>query len=128
MRKKSSELSQRCLKVGEEIRRLLSAIFQEEEFWHPELGGHSVIVTEVRLSPDLSHAKVFFVTLNNEDPKKIGDLLKKEKHAIRKILAKKLQLRITPDLFFTFDESLSQGHRIDSLLNDSGDLGGEPKA
>ena len=118
MRKKTSEPSQRCLKVGEEIRRLLAGIFQEEEFWHPELKSHSFVITEVRMSPDLGHAKVFFIPLNKNDPKKIAAILKAEKPAIRKILASKIYLRITPDLVFIPDDSFEQAQSIETLLND----------
>jgi ribosome-binding factor A len=61
--------------VGEEIRRFLAGIFQEEEFWYPQLADNAFVITEVCMSADL------------------GPLLKAEKHAIRKILAQKIQLR-----------------------------------
>lgn len=114
--KKSGDASQRCLRVGEEIRRNLALIFQEESFWHPTLMDSTITIIEVRVSPDLGHAKVFFLRMGTADIEDIARVLKEERHAIYKLLAKKIRLRIMPELHFIPDVSFEQVQNIESLL------------
>ncbi|HAH09183.1 MAG TPA: ribosome-binding factor A, partial [Alphaproteobacteria bacterium] len=55
--------SQRQLRVAEEIRHLLAALFMRAEFRDPALVGVSVTVTQVTISPDLKHATAYCVPL-----------------------------------------------------------------
>ena len=65
--KSSSGPTQRQLRVGEEIRHILATILSRGEYSHPLLEEASVIVTEVRISPDLKHAKVFITSLGGKN-------------------------------------------------------------
>ena len=63
----SKSPSKRQLRVGEEIRHILAGIFIRQDIYVDELSGKSVTVSEVCVSPDLSSAKVFVMTLGGQD-------------------------------------------------------------
>lgn len=110
--------SQRCLKVGEEIRRVLAAIFQNYFFQESALQSMSITVTEVQMSPDLKHAKIFFLPLGggNKDAVLAGLQLKAPK--IRHLVGKKIYLKNTPALDFRLDESFDSYATISNKLQD----------
>jgi len=56
-------LSQRQLRVGELLKKLLSDLFLKEEVVLPNINTKNITITEVRMSPDLKHAKIFFMPL-----------------------------------------------------------------
>ena len=60
--------SQRQLRVAEEVRHALSAVFARADFRDPELAGLHVTVTEVRASPDLKHMTAFVSGLGGGTP------------------------------------------------------------
>lgn len=74
-----------------------------------------VSVTEVRITNDLSYAKVYFTSLNN-DRKKVTDALNKASGFIRSNLAQKVQIRKMPELHFVYDESLEYGKKIEDII------------
>ena len=76
-----------------------------------------VTITSMNLANDLSYAKVYFTTLN-EDKEKITKELNEASGFIRAILKKrKLDIRIMPELKFIYDDSMEYGNNIDSLIN-----------
>ncbi len=109
--------SQRCLKVGEEIRRLLAAIFHETAFWHQQLRDASITVTEARVSPDLKQAHVFVIPLGGADKDAIMQALLEETPHIRRLLGRKVRLRNVPELFFHMDSSFDQFKQVDQLFS-----------
>lgn len=75
-----------------------------------------VTITSMDLANDLSYAKVYFQTLN-EDKRKITKELNEASGFIRAILKKrKLDIRIMPELKFIYDDSMEYGNNIDSLI------------
>ena len=76
-----------------------------------------VTITSMNLANDLSFAKVYFTTLN-EDKEKITKELNEASGFIRTILKKrKLDIRIMPELKFIYDNSMEYGNNIDSLID-----------
>ena len=76
-----------------------------------------VTITSMNLANDLSFAKVYFTTLN-EDKERIAKELNEASGFIRAILKKrKLDIRIMPELKFIYDNSMEYGNNIDSLIN-----------
>jgi ribosome-binding factor A len=76
-----------------------------------------VTITSMKLANDLSFAKVYFTTLN-EDKDKITKELNDASGFIRAILKKrKLDIRIMPELKFIYDDSMEYGNNIDSLID-----------
>lgn len=117
MHSKSLGPSQRCLKVGEEIRRLLSTIFQTYFFEDAALRSGSVTVTEVQMSPDLKHAKVFFLPLGGASKKEMLGGLRTEAPKIRHLLGQKIRLRHVPALDFRIDETFDAVDALNRSLN-----------
>lgn len=77
-----------------------------------------VSITKVSLTSDLSLATVYYTVLGNEgEIESTKDDLEKSKGYLRSSLAKKLDLRKTPDLRFKYDESLAYGNRISQILD-----------
>ena len=75
-----------------------------------------VTITSMNLANDLSYAKVYFQTLN-EDKEKITKELNAASGFIRSVLKKrKLDIRIMPELKFIYDDSMEYGNNIDSLI------------
>lgn len=74
-----------------------------------------ISITEVRITNDLSYAKVYFTSLNG-DRKKVTDELNKASGFIRSILAQKVQIRKMPELHFVYDESLEYGKKIEDII------------
>lgn len=108
--------SQRQLRVGEEVRRVLAELFARTTFRDPELADTTVTVTEVRLSPDFKHATVFVARLGRSDIEAILPGLKRVAPWLRTQMSHKLRLRIAPELHFQPDTTLDEAMYMDALL------------
>lgn len=75
----------------------------------------NVSITDVTVDSDLTFAKVYFMT-RLEDTEMVEKELNKSAGFIRMNLAKRLNLRSTPELRFVYDNSLDNGNRIESIL------------
>ncbi|MCR4403730.1 MAG: 30S ribosome-binding factor RbfA [Candidatus Acetothermia bacterium] len=100
-------------RLQEEIKRTLSEVL-EFEARDPRMSF--VTVTKVRLSSDLHQATVFLDFLEEEQGHQLLRLFQEERGFFRSELAKRLDLRYTPELQFREDEELRQARRIDELL------------
>jgi ribosome-binding factor A len=120
--------SQRQLRVGEEIRHILSEVMLRTEFHDPDLAKAHLTISEVRMSPDLKHALVFATVLGQQDIRPLLPALKRVAPFLRAQIAPRLGLRITPDLKFVADEALDEATKINRLLHSpevARDLGSE---
>ena len=108
---------QRQLRIGEELRHALAAIFERESFRDPALVDVRLTVTEVRPSPDLRHARVYIVPLGGGDIPKILEGLKRVKPFLRRELANRVQIRFIPDLIFAADTTFDEAEHISRLLH-----------
>lgn len=118
--------TQRQLRVGEELRHIIANIIERGEIRDPDLAGRAITVTEVRISPDLKNATVFVVPLGGGEVDKVVKGLKRARAFIRHEVARQVDLRVAPDLFFEADTSFDEASRIDALLRSpqvSRDLG-----
>lgn len=75
----------------------------------------NVTVTDVKITNDLSFAKVYFTTLD-EDRKKVLDALNKASGFIRSKLCDSVQIRKMPELHFVYDESIEYANKIESII------------
>ena len=110
-------MSRRSERTSKLIQREISALL-EREVNDPRLSKF-VSVTEVTLSPDLMHAKVYVSTLGSEMNKE--DLLagfNKASGFLRKELAAHLRLRQMPELSFHYDDSIERGARLLELMSE----------
>ena len=114
--KAGSAPSQRQLRVSEEIRHVLSAIFARGEFRDPELATAQITVTEVRTSPDLKNATAFVARLGRTDIDALLPALKRVAPYLRSQIAHEMRLRIAPQVSFQPDTTLDYAMHVDALL------------
>lgn len=100
--------SQRQLRVGELIRRVLSDVLMRGDIHDPELNALSITVGEVRVSPDLKVATAFVLPLGGKGQDEVVGLLARNKGELRRIIGKKLTLKFAPDLRFRIDETFDR--------------------
>jgi ribosome-binding factor A len=108
--------SQRQLRVGEEIRHVLSGVFGRGEIRDPALVGVTITVTEVRIGPDLKRATAFVTRLGRSDVAEKLPALRRAAPYLRAQVAKQLRLRVAPDLSFQADTSIDYAMYVDGLL------------
>ncbi len=112
------EPSQRQLRVGQEIKKILAGFIDHGEIRNLE-GIHTMVtITEVRVSPDLKYASVYMMTTNGEYLKEVLEGLQLAANYLRKQVAGKLQLRYAPELVFKVDDTFEQVDKIERLLRD----------
>jgi ribosome-binding factor A len=110
-------MSRRSERTSKLIQREISDLL-EREVNDPRL-SRLISVTEVTISPDLRHAKVFVSTLGSEINKE--DMLAGFNNAsgfLRKELALHLKLKYTPQLSFHYDDSIERGARLLKLIGE----------
>ena len=103
-------------KFGRLIQKELSDIFQRDQ--RGFLNKAFVTIVEVRMSPDLSLARVYISMLLAKDKKAMIETLDLHKSEIRKALGDRIrnQARIIPELAFFMDEVEENAERMDNLL------------
>ncbi|MCM8612616.1 30S ribosome-binding factor RbfA [Accumulibacter sp.] len=118
-------------RVAEQIRRELADLIHSE-LRDPRVG--MISLTEVAVSPDYAHAKVFFSSLGGSDH--LDSVMAGLEHAagfLRTELGKRISLHMTPQLHFVFDQSLERGAQLSRLISeaaaisDHGDQPGHPE-
>ena len=106
--------SNRMNRIDEEIKKEISNIISYE-LKDPHITG-MISVTKVITTPDLRFSRVYVSMINAKSNKGNLARLKKCSGFIRSAIAKKINLRTTPELIFIFDESIEYGSRIDSII------------
>lgn len=103
-------------KVRKALIREISDIIARE-IKEPELIDKVISVTDISLSPDLTHAKVFVSVLGEPDTiEGVMAILEENVSRIRKLLGQRVRLRYTPKLELHFDDSLERGTRVNLLI------------
>ena len=110
--------SVRLLRVGEQVRHILSEILQRGDVHDETLARHLVSVTEVRMSPDLRHALVFVKPLLGKEEDAVLKALRTNTAYLQREVAARVQMKYAAKLKFLADESFDEGHHIDTLLRD----------
>ncbi len=108
--------SVRLLRVGEQVRHVLSEILARGDVHDETLQSHLVSVTEVRMSPDLRHAMVFVKPLLGQDEEVVLKAIRTNTAYLQREVAHRVRLKYAAKLKFVADESFDQGGHIDSLL------------
>jgi ribosome-binding factor A len=114
----AEQQSVRVLKVGERVRHILCELLTRGEVHDETLSAHSVSVTEVKMTPDLKHARVYVKPLLGEDEDVVVKALRTNTAFFQREVAKRLGLKFAPKLQFRPDESFEEADRIERLLND----------
>ena len=103
-------------RIDEEYRKEISQIIGYE-LKNPNVTG-LISVTKVKVTNDLKFAKVYVSILNSKNIKDTLAGLKKSSGYIRSELARRINLRNTPELIFELDDSIEYGAKIDSILKE----------
>lgn len=106
--------SNRLNRIDEEMKKEISHIITYD-LKDPNITG-LISVTKVKVSGDLKYAKVYVSMLNTKDNKQVLAALKKSAGFVRTEVAKRINLRTTPEIIFIFDDSIEYGARIDTIL------------
>ena len=110
--------SVRVLRVGEQIRHVLSEILARGDVHDDILATHPVSVTEVRMSPDLRHATVFVKPLLGKDEDAVLKALRTNTAYLQREVAHRIRMKYAAKLKFLADESFDEASHIDRLLRD----------
>ena len=116
MNKEPQEKSVRTLRVGEQVRHVLSEILARGDVHDATLEKHMMSITEVRMSPDLRHATVFVKPLLGKDEDKVLKALRTNTAYLQREVAHRIQNKYAAKLKFLADESFDEGSHIDALL------------
>jgi ribosome-binding factor A len=110
--------SVRLLKVGEQVRHVISELLMRQQVHDDVLTARSVSVTEVRMSPDLRHATVFIKPLLGADEDIVLKALRTHTAYFQKEVAGRLKTKYAAKIRFLPDESFDEAGRIEALLAD----------
>jgi ribosome-binding factor A len=110
--------SVRLLKVGEQVRHVISELLTRQQVHDEVLTAHAVSVTEVRMSPDLRVARVYVKPLLGSEEAAVLKALRQNTAFFQREVAQKLKLRFAAKIQFRSDESFDEAERIDRLLSD----------
>ena len=116
MREDPQAYSQRQLKAGENLKKILGRLFIQQEIILPDLNSKLVTITEVRVSPDFKHAKVFFMPLAGINSDNFLKILNEYALDIKKIASKQWTAKFMPNLHFVLDQSFDYAEKIENLI------------
>jgi ribosome-binding factor A len=116
MKNEPQEKSVRTLRVGEQVRHILSEILQRGDVHDQTLATHMVSVTEVRMSPDLRHATAFVKPLLGKDEEAVLKALRTNTAYLQREVAHRVKMKYAAKLKFLPDESFEEASHIDALL------------
>ena len=107
----------RSQRVAEQIRRELAELIRLE-LKDPRVG--MVSITEVQVTPDYAHAKVFFSSMSGEEglPEVVAGL-QRSRGFLRRELGKRIRIHTLPQLHFEYDKSIEQGARLTRLIDEA---------
>ena len=101
-------------RINDEVQKEMAQIVREIK--DPRVSGKMICITAAQVTPDLKFAKIYYSVLGG-DKKEVAAGLKAASGFIRRQIAQRLNLRITPEFTFLLDESIEYGAHIASILN-----------
>ncbi|BDU36180.1 30S ribosome-binding factor RbfA [Vibrio nigripulchritudo] len=112
----SKEFS-RTQRVSQQLQKELALILQRE-VRDSRIG--MVTISDVEVSRDLAYAKVFvtFLCVGEQTPESSLAALKEHEVQVRMMLGKRIRLRLTPEVRFTYDNTLVEGMRMSNLVSE----------
>ncbi|HTE15707.1 MAG TPA: 30S ribosome-binding factor RbfA [Burkholderiales bacterium] len=107
----------RSRRIAEQVQRELSEIIRLE-LKDPRVG--MITLTDVEVTADYEHAKVFFTRLGDvADNKAVTHALEHAAGFLRSELAQRIRMRTVPQLHFEYDESVERGVRLSNLIDEA---------
>lgn len=104
-------------RLGDGIQRILAQLIQFE-IRDPRIG--MVNINDVEVSRDLAHARIFITFVGDKSDEEVAESVKVLNNAggfLRTKLAKELDIRITPRLFFVYDKTSIRGQELSRLID-----------
>ena len=108
--------SNRQLKIGQQIRFLISNFFIKEDFIFENFDSKNLTIIDVIVSPDLKNAKIFVATNSITEYKSFIDELNRKSKLIQRKIASNLTSKFTPKIKFFFDNSFEYANKINNIL------------
>ncbi len=112
------EVSQRQLRVGQEIKKIIALLIERCEIRNLEEIEAMVTITEARVTPDLKICNVYFIAHPVEANDPVLEGLQLAANHFRKEIAKRTELRYVPNINFRIDETYAEVAKIEALLRD----------
>ena len=113
---KKSIKTQRQLRVGEDLRHLISNALLRESFYDDYIQNNNITITEVDVSPDLKNAKVYVMPLGGKNKVDALSSLKKITGRLKKNISHNINLRQMPTISFKIDETFEYAKNINDIL------------
>lgn len=110
------EPSQRQLRVGEEIRHVLSMVLTKDLLLDELPYKGMVTITEVQMSPDLKNARAFIMTLDGEKLREIANALNEHAKRYRHEVAQQISLKFMPKISFKPDLSYLKAQKLEAIF------------
>ncbi|WP_330576498.1 30S ribosome-binding factor RbfA [Defluviitalea raffinosedens] len=108
----------RMIRINEEIKKELSDIIRQD-LKDPRIIQTMVSVLNVDTTNDLKYCKIYISVMGNEEQKKgVIEGLKNASGFIRREIARRINLRNTPELIFKIDDSIEYGIRLSKIIDD----------
>lgn len=101
-------------RINDEMLKEIAVILRSVK--DPRVEKAFVSVTAAEVTPDLKYAKIYYSFLRDSDPKEVAKGLKTASGFIRGQIARRMNLRITPEITFVHDNSIKHGAHIATLL------------
>lgn len=114
----TQELSQRQLRVGQEIQKVIATAIEQGDVRSEEIAKVFITITKVIMSPDLKYATIYLTTLNGKNLGVVLEQLAADEWLFKKLVASKLKLRFTPEINFRADDTFDEVERINKLMHD----------
>ena len=114
----NKEPSQRQLRVGQEIKKIIAGQIERGEVRNLEGVNVMVTIMEARVSPDLKYCNVYFITSDDTKNEEVREGLQLAANHFRKVIGAKTELRYVPEITFRIDNSFAEVDRIEKLLRD----------
>ncbi|KAE9637081.1 30S ribosome-binding factor RbfA [Defluviitalea raffinosedens] len=106
------------IRINEEIKKELSDIIRQD-LKDPRIIQTMVSVLNVDTTNDLKYCKIYISVMGNEEQKKgVIEGLKNASGFIRREIARRINLRNTPELIFKIDDSIEYGIRLSKIIDD----------
>jgi ribosome-binding factor A len=104
-------------RVGQEIQAAVAQMLLRGDLHDPRIGY--ITITGVKVSPDLRVARIYYSMIGSAEEKaKTQEGLDAAKGYVRREVTSKVKLRVSPEVFFSFDGSLEEGDKIERLLKE----------
>jgi ribosome-binding factor A len=104
-------------RVGQEIQAAVAQMLTRGDLHDPRIGY--ITITGVKVSPDLRVARIYYSMIGTDDEKaRTKEGLEAAKGYVRREVTSRVKLRVSPEVFFTFDGSLEEGDKIERLIKE----------